>query len=136
MTYGDARPGGRERGEGGMAEVNPGLCQNPLNHSLMSTSLFNETQTRFLMRKHLCAAGKAGYVGISKKRLEENSSKCARGKVVLMVAVWACCHQALRNRVDRIFVPEKKMFHWSCMLLPAFQSWPCCFNIKTRQKPQ
>lgn len=29
-------------------------------------------------------------------------------KVVLMVAVWACFHQALRNRVDRFWCRKKK----------------------------
>lgn len=55
MTCGDASLG--EGREGGLVEVNIGLSQNPLNHSVMSAS-FNETQRRFFMRKHLCAAGK------------------------------------------------------------------------------
>lgn len=61
-----------------MEEVNPGLSQNPLNHSFMSASLFNETQSRFfLVRKHLCAAGKERYAGISikKKRKREREMR-------------------------------------------------------------
>lgn len=54
---------------------------------------------------------------------------CRGGKkLLLMVAAWARCHQALRNRDDRFFCRKKKkkrkMFHWSCMPLPAFQSLP------------
>lgn len=41
-------------------EVIPGLSQNPLNHSFMSASLFNESQRRFLVRKHSSTAGKQG----------------------------------------------------------------------------
>lgn len=79
MTYGDARPGeGREeRGEEGWRRLNPGLSQNPLNHSFMSASLFNESQKRFLVRKRLCAAGKAMYAGISEKK---SGFKCAGKK--------------------------------------------------------
>lgn len=60
------------------------------------------------MRKHLCAAGKARHAGISKNSLEESCFKCAAGKVALMVAAWACCHQALRNRVDRFLCRKKE----------------------------
>lgn len=118
MTYGDARPGeGREgEREGGLEEVNPGLSQNPLNHSFMSPSLLNETQSRFPMRKHLCAAGRERYAGISKKKKQrrerkKSSFKCAGEKVVLMVAAWACCHQALRNRADRFLCRKKQKKH-------------------------
>lgn len=41
-------------------EVNPGLSQNALNESFMLASLFNETQRRFLMRKHLCTTAGNG----------------------------------------------------------------------------
>lgn len=135
MTYGDARPGeGREeRGEEGWRRLNPGLSQNPLNHSFMSASLFNESQKRFLVRKRLCAAGKAMYAGISEKK---SGFKCAgkkkKKKVVLMVAAWACCHQALRNRVDRFLCRKirRSIGHARrCQL----QSCPRCFNIRTRQ---
>ena len=60
--------------------------------------------------------------------------KRKKKKVVLMVAAWACCHQALRNRLDRFLCRKNKMFHWSCTPLPAFQSCTRCFNIRTRQK--
>lgn len=74
--------------------------------------------------------GKARHVGIGKEKLEKSCFKCAGGgkKLLLMVAAWARCHQALRNRDDRFFCRKKKkkrkMFHWSCMPLPAFQSLP------------
>lgn len=40
---------------------------NPLNHSFMSVSLFNETQRRFLMRKCLCAAGRQSVLQSAKR---------------------------------------------------------------------
>ena len=91
------------------------------------------------MRKRLCAARKAMYAGISeKKKKKERLRVCwekkKKKKVVLMVAAWACCHQALRNRLDRFLCRKNKMFHWSCTPLPAFQSCTRCFNIRTRQK--
>lgn len=58
--------GGKGEREGSLAEVNAGLSQNLLNHSFMSASLSNETQRRFLMRKHLCAAGKHGMLESAK----------------------------------------------------------------------
>lgn len=60
--------------------MNAGLSQNLLCHSFMSASLSNETQRRFLMRKHLCAAGRHGMLESAKMRLEENSFECAGGK--------------------------------------------------------
>lgn len=75
----------------------------------------------FLMRKHLCAAGKARHAGISKNSLEESCFKCAAGKVALMVAAWACCHQALTNRVDRFLCRKKKR---TCSIGRA-----CCWTL-------
>ena len=90
------------------------------------------------MRKRLCAARKAMYAGISEKKKKKKKGGLERAgkkkKVVLMVAAWACCHQALRNRLDRFLCRKNKMFHWSCTPLPAFQSCTRCFNIRTRQK--
>lgn len=52
---------------------------------------------------------KARSAGISKKNTaRESSCKRAAGKVGLMVAAWACCHQALRNRADRFLCGGKK----------------------------
>lgn len=65
--------------EGGLAEVNPGLSQNPLNHSFMSASLFNESQQRFLVRQRL--EGEASCAGISRKRREVNGFNCAVEKL-------------------------------------------------------
>lgn len=74
-----------------MAEVNLGLSQNPLNHSFMSTSLFNETQRRFLTRKHLCAAGRQGMLESAERDEKRTASSelggksCANGGCVGML---------------------------------------------------
>lgn len=93
-----------------MVEVIPGLSQNILNHSFMSASLFNETQRRFFMRKHFCAAGKSRYAGISRKSKERRkaSSELRRKNIVVMVTVWVCCHQASKNRADRFLYEKTK----------------------------
>lgn len=68
--------------EGGLEEVNPGLSHNPLSHSFISASLFNETQWKFLMRKHFFAGKKAKCARFSEKqnRKEKVLSELVGGK--------------------------------------------------------
>lgn len=63
-----------------------------------------------------------------KQSPEESNYKCAGRKVVLMVAARACCHQPLRNRVDRILCrkEEKKQKHVPLVMLAPSS------NVKTR----
>lgn len=102
--------GKRKEEEGGLVEVNPGLSQNPLNHSFMSASLFNETQRRFLMRKRLCEAGRRGTLESAKtgwKRMALSELGRRDKKVVLMVTVWARCHQALKIELTGFWAGKK-----------------------------
>lgn len=69
----------------------------------------------------------------AKQGKRETSSVLGK-KVVLMVAVWACCHQALRNRVDRFLCRDGDIplvMHAGCQL---FKAAPCFFVIKAEQK--
>lgn len=60
--------------------MNPGLSQNPLNHSFMSASLFNETQRRFLMRKHLCVQREGEVWWNQQKETRKEQLRVCRGK--------------------------------------------------------
>lgn len=125
----------RKEREGELEEVIPGLSQNPLNHSFMSASLFNESQRRFLVRKHLSTAGKQGMLESAEIDWKRTALRELGGKSSANSDYVACCHQALKNRVDRFLCKKRKRkFHWSCALLPAFQSCPHCFNFRMRQK--